>query len=712
MKCWQAAARTSLAWEMVLALTVLALASAGCQSGNDSGTNCGNGGCGSGVTAGSGIKWEVLSLSTNVPGHASALVSATVPANPPIRALRSNSIQQSLALGLKHSCALAHAGAYAGQVMCWGDNSAGQVGNGSSDPGPVFIPTPVSGLSTASDDIPVQIASGDAHSCALTGLGNIYCWGSNSNGQLGVDRASSPRSSSPVLVAGGVAGNGIIFSQVSAGGNQTCALSNQSVAYCWGSNASGQLGNGTTIDSSVPSQVLVGGISIPFGHITTSANHTCAAEGPDGGLFWGSVYCWGADDFGQLGNTTSAKALEGTRIYPSPVRVLKVGGDSRGLAGLELIQRVVSGTNYTCGITIYGNYYCWGDNSLDQLGIVTAGSTGHGNAMFDFSGYAHGMYSSTDFGDPPGGSGQITVSGPVPYTSGSVAFASPQIVSGSNHVCVLPTGGGCDGQDGHSACCWGSNGSGQLGPNGPSGVAPTWVGVAPGPGAGFFNQLAAGGDHTCGASSDGNIYCWGDNRYGQLGGGQGPSTPVPRLVGSGPYFPNVASAPMSPPAAGGRTPLVDCQIDPNVGVAPNNGNLSSYLFYARDVFTRATRVTEVDFEVWSDSTTLANEFALTLYSYSEASNTYTRLGETTAANIFPWTGNARVPTARFIFGGGGVPIPVPVGQAALPVVLQITQRSGITFSIGSNAIRNAGTVGCPISGREAYTSIPIQIYTE
>jgi hypothetical protein len=158
--------------------------------------------------------------------------------------------------------------------------------------------------------------------------------------------------------------------------------------------------------------------------------------------------------------------------------------------------------------------------------------------------------------------------------------------------------------------------------------------------------------------------------------------------------------------------LVDCQIEPDVGITPNNGNLSSYLFYARDVFTHPVHVTEVDFQLWSDSTTLANEFALTLYAYSESSGAYTKLGEATAANVFPVLGSGSVATARFVFDEGGVLVPVAAGEPSLPVVLQLTQRSGITLSVGSNAIRNAGTVECPISPTDAYSSIPIQIYTE
>lgn len=156
---------------------------------------------------------------------------------------------------------------------------------------------------------------------------------------------------------------------------------------------------------------------------------------------------------------------------------------------------------------------------------------------------------------------------------------------------------------------------------------------------------------------------------------------------------------------------MNCRIDPNRGAAPNNGNLASYLFFVGDVFTHTVHVTEVDFELWSDSATLANAFALTVYSYSESNHTYSTLGETIATYIFPWLGNGAVPTVRFIFEGGGVLVPVPEGQGPLPVVLQITQLSGLTLTMGANLISNAGTLECPISASEA-ASIPIQIFAE
>jgi hypothetical protein len=316
------------------------------------------------------------------------------------------------------------------------------------------------------------------------------------------------------------------------------------------------------------------------------------------------------------------------------------------------------------------------------------------------------MYSSVSFGDPPGGKGQVTfTAGPVTYTSGSVTPASPQMVSGSSHVCSLSIGGGLT-----SAYCWGSNRSGQLGPRGPPLTSPTAVPVSPGPPGAEFNELAAGGDHTCGVASDGNVYCWGDNGYGQLGTGAGPSTSVPRAVGR--YFPDLTSGAVAPPAANGKAALVDCKINPDVGDAPNAGNLSSYLFYAEDVFRATTHVTEVDLTLQSDSTTFANEFGLALYSYSTASNTYTKLGETTGRRIFG--GALGIPSglARFVFDAPGLLVTVPAGQTVQPVVLQFTQRSGITLNMWANAIVNAGSEACPIGRDEAYSSIPIQLYTQ
>jgi alpha-tubulin suppressor-like RCC1 family protein len=375
-----------------------------------------------------GLTWQVLSVARNAGGGSAN--SSTAPGDSPIPALRSNSIRQSLALGLNHTCALPNTGAHAGRVLCWGDDRAGQIGNGSAATSPVFAPAEVLGL--PGDDVPLQIAAGDAHTCALLASGRIFCWGSNSHGQLGVDAAIFPSSPAATAVTGATAR---IFSQLAAGGDQTCALDTESHALCWGNNASGQLGIGTTVDSSVPMLVTVGGNPMPFGHITTSANHTCAAEGPDGGFHWGSVYCWGDDSHGQLANTSQATPLS-ARIFPAPVLALENTRYMTGLDGLQLIQRVSSGIQHSCGITIYGNYYCWGDNSQNQLGVIDPASASNPNARLNYNS-SPPMYSSVSFGDPPGGTGQVTfTAGPVSYTSGSVTPASPQMVSGSSHVCT------------------------------------------------------------------------------------------------------------------------------------------------------------------------------------------------------------------------------------------------------------------------------------
>lgn len=613
------------------------------------------------------VNWEILSLAANVSGGPPVSTLDV----PPMPALRSNSMHQSLALGLHHSCLLADSG----DVYCWG----------AIGPEPALSPSRVEGL--PKDDAPLQIAAGDAHACALLSSGAIWCWGLNTHGQLGVEPKTTPRSATAVRVEA----DGQVFSQLTAGGDQTCALDPRSTAWCWGSNTSGQLGDGTTTDSYVPLAVMSGGSPLAFGRITTSATHTCAAVGP-GARDWGSVYCWGDDSSAQLGNVAAAKPIDGTKLYPSPVKVLQVVSAGRfALDGLTLVQQLASGPWFTCGATIYGNYYCWGDNSSDQLGVVSAPHGG--NAALDWSNYPD-MFTSLDFGDPAGSFGQVTVDGPVPYTSGSIAWSSPQIVAGASHVCVLPP-------DGRSARCWGANGAGQLGPAGPETMAPSQVPVSPARGA--FSELAAGGDHTCGVSSDGEVYCWGDNSTGELGNGSIVSTATPQPVAGGPYFADVDGAPV-PPLPSSK-PVVDCQPDPNVGIAPNGGNLSSYRFYLGDVLAPGARVSEVDFFVTSDSATLANQLELTVYSVTGAAGVYHRLGAAQAANAFSTLGCCDLPPVRFVFDGGVV---IPDHS---PVVLQITQRAGVTLTIGSHPIANAGTPQCPVDPQEKW-SIPLQIFAQ
>jgi alpha-tubulin suppressor-like RCC1 family protein len=185
----------------------------------------------------------------------------------------------SIAAGLGHVCALTTAGA----LVCWGSD------DGDPDGGPASVPEPVSGMSSGV----AAVALGESHSCALTTVGAVSCWGSNQYGQLGngapLDGDASP-ASSPVPVP--VSGLPSSIASIGGGYNHSCAVTTGGAALCWGDNANGQLGNGTTTNSSVP--VPVTGLSTGVARIVGGNNYTCALT------TLGGVLCWGSNDIAQF----------------------------------------------------------------------------------------------------------------------------------------------------------------------------------------------------------------------------------------------------------------------------------------------------------------------------------------------------------------------------------------------------------------------------
>jgi alpha-tubulin suppressor-like RCC1 family protein len=201
----------------------------------------------------------------------------------------------SLATGTWHSCAVTGAGA----VRCWGYNSYGQVGNGNTTN--QTAPVTVSGFASGG----ATVSAGAAHTCALTTVGGVRCWGLNYYGQLG-DGTTTQRLT-PVAVstlsAGGLA--------VSAGHTWSCAVSAGGAVQCWGHNVYGQLGDGTTTDRSTPG--VVSGLSTGAVTVAGRTTHTCAVT--SGGI----VKCWGRGDDGQLGDGTATDRL-------TPVTAIGLGG--------------------------------------------------------------------------------------------------------------------------------------------------------------------------------------------------------------------------------------------------------------------------------------------------------------------------------------------------------------------------------------------------
>ncbi|MEI8256476.1 MAG: hypothetical protein WCJ30_12450 [Deltaproteobacteria bacterium] len=229
-----------------------------------------------------------------------------------------------VAAGVGHSCATLSSGA----VRCWGLNSSGQLGDGTLTQR--LVPVSVTGITLATN-----VASGAAHTCALVGAGSISCWGANPAGQLG-DGGSADHST-PVSVMG-------IFNAtaIAAGGNHTCALLPDASVRCWGDNAYGQLGDGAMVNSSVP--VTVAGLSDAVS-IAAGVSHTCAQRRT------GGVVCWGFNFSGQIGDGTNA-----SRLAPTAA------------SGVSGIAAIGTGGTHTCAINGSSVVQCWGGGGNGQLG--------------------------------------------------------------------------------------------------------------------------------------------------------------------------------------------------------------------------------------------------------------------------------------------------------------------------------------------------------
>jgi len=212
-----------------------------------------------------------------------------------------------IAAGGIHTCGLDTS---TGQAYCWGRSINGETGDGTTTfRRTIRVAVRQSVLGGITFD---QIAAGGDHTCGLdTSTGQAYCWGLKRDGELGNGTRTSPRTT-PVAVDQSVLG-GITFDQIAAGFDHTCGLdASTGQAYCWGSNHDGELGDGTrTPPRTTPvavDQTGLGGIT--FDQLSLGGSHTCGLDTPTG-----QAYCWGSDAFDQLGNGT----MRSPRLTPTPV---------------------------------------------------------------------------------------------------------------------------------------------------------------------------------------------------------------------------------------------------------------------------------------------------------------------------------------------------------------------------------------------------------
>ncbi|MFZ9596546.1 MAG: RCC1 domain-containing protein [Bdellovibrionia bacterium] len=300
-----------------------------------------------------------------------------------------------------------------------------------------------------------RIAAAGSHTCALTEQGHLKCWGTNDSYQLGDGtqiNSTTPESITPE----------VHYRTVSANGKHTCAISTSHELKCWGQGNQGQLGNNTSGLGSYGNTPTTIDRGVLYAQVQCGEYFTCGIT-PNGAL-----KCWGSNGSGQLGDET----LVNYATTPQPI-------DRTTRYSL-----IATGASHACGITTEGILKCWGENSSGQIGNGSTNTQRSPQVIDEKNSYT------------------------------SVAV-------GARHTCGLTTSG--------TVKCWGLNGSGQLGighiqsKNTPQDISDT----------DHYLSIAAGRSHTCGITTSGDLKCWGSNTKGQIGDNTTNNRLTPQLVTSG-----------------------------------------------------------------------------------------------------------------------------------------------------------------------------------
>ncbi|MDR1032785.1 MAG: hypothetical protein LBL84_02090 [Candidatus Nomurabacteria bacterium] len=333
-----------------------------------------------------------------------------------------------------------------------------------------------------------EVAAGNSHSMGIDTDGNLYAWGGNSDGQVG-NGLGTGKVTTPWRVNGG-AGSGIPastrFTKIAAGQRHSMAIDTNGNLYTWGYNFIGQIGNGSagTANVTTPWQVNGGtGSGVPdstkFSQIAAGSECSMAIDTN------GNLYAWGSDGRGQISNGS------GTVNVTTPWQIN--GGSSSGIPASTKFTQITA-SNHSMAIDTDGNLYMWGYNYYGQVGNGLSGSD------------------VTTLWRLNGGTGSGIPS--------STKFASA--IAGYLHSMAIDTDG--------NLYTWGYNVFGQVGNGTTANVTTPWQ-VNGGAGSGVlaatkFAQVAAGFYHSMGIDTDGNLYTWGGDNYGQIGNGASSSTNV------------------------------------------------------------------------------------------------------------------------------------------------------------------------------------------
>ena len=413
----------------------------------------------------------------------------------------------AIVAGKAHTCALLDDAT----VKCWGSGEEGQLGLGDTqgrgdDPGEMG--DSLSTVPLGAGAVPVALAAGYAHTCALLADATLKCWGSNWDGALGLGD-SEHRGDGPGEMGDSLStvplGEGRKVTRVRTGSFHTCALLDDGGLRCWGQNQDGQLGQGDS-ERRGDGPGEMGAALLPIA-IASGESATCAPAGGAGGkeectglpagvcpvaaiaagqahscalLAGGAMKCWGANEQGQLGLGDTFPRAEEPGELGNALPVIELG-EVPAVA-------VAARGDHTCALSASGALRCWGESPEGQLGLGDTASRG----------------------DKPGEMGAH-----LPAVDLGTGAEPRALALGWGHACVLLEGG--------SVKCWGQGHRGQLGlgDTASRGDQPGEMGdllpaVDLGAGA-ETSALAAGWAHTCALSAEGAVRCWGYNWNGQLG---------------------------------------------------------------------------------------------------------------------------------------------------------------------------------------------------
>jgi alpha-tubulin suppressor-like RCC1 family protein len=385
-------------------------------------------------------------------------------------------------------------------VRCFGYNPNGELGNGLTLNGATATIQRVLEL-----DRVVQLSASSNNTCALQDSGRVFCWGAGSSGQNGNGATGS-------TVPRAVVGLGDVVELRSAPeASMQCARRRDGTVWCWGQNNVGQLGDGTTTQRNVPTQVSGLGDAA---QLAIGPNHACAVRGDR------TVWCWGQNNNYELGDGTTTQRT--TPVQPTAYGTPIVG-----------VTEVSVSSDHTCVRMASGIVQCWGYNAFGNLADGTTTQRPHPITISTYAcggvligsfcsdcqpltcaqaGVTNGVVSNGCGGTLSCGSGGATPRVP-PATD------TLELATGDNFTCARMNNG--------RVRCWGSGTSGQLG------GTSTFDSLEPVDVAGVEDaaQVVAGVRFACARTTSGAVLCWGNDQYGQLGDGQATNAAFPaRMV--------------------------------------------------------------------------------------------------------------------------------------------------------------------------------------